>query len=326
MIGAQTCTLGAYVDCYLYDIDGNTVASSQLPIPASWEHVAQPAQPLELNETQEDYVAEGDGFRYAISKHYGQIRSIIAHGQEQLKAPVQLTVMRAPTDNERKVRGMWYKDTGDGRAEGLDRLFHKCYSCTSSGNTVTVEAAISGISRVPLLRYRATYSFYTDGNVKVTLDAQVREVCFWLPRLGFEFHTNAQTDAFRYYGRGPWENYCDMFDHARVDWHESNADREYVPYIMPQEHGNHMDVKVLQMDGGLTFRSDEAFCCNVSHYSALQLMRAKHTDELKKEDVTIIRIDCRSSGLGSHSCGPELPEKYRFSEKKVEKFNFWIGV
>ena len=48
-------------------------------------------------------------------------------------------------------------------------------------------------------------------------------------------------------------------------------------------------------------------------------------DELEKEDATIIRIDYKDSGIGSNSCGPELMHKYRFEEKKVENFTFYIG-
>ena len=47
------------------------------------------------------------------------------------------------------------------------------------------------------------------------------------------------------------------------------------------------------------------------------LYQAKHTDELKKDGKTHLRIDYKVSGLGSNSCGPELPEKYRLAEKEI---------
>jgi beta-galactosidase len=57
----------------------------------------------------------------------------------------------------------------------------------------------------------------------------------------------------------------------------------------------------------------------------MQLMRAMHTDELVEED-TIIRIDYKNSGIGSNSCGPELLEKYRLNEKRIENFSFRVKV
>ena len=189
-----------------------------------------------------------------------------------------------------------------------------------------MEGALSGISRVPFFRFRTDYTFYADGTVKVELSGDVRENCVWLPRLGFEFRTSGEKDAFRYFGRGELENYCDMHYHTRVGFYESTANQEYVPYIMPQEHGNHTGVKLLQMKDSLQFRADTPFECNVSHYGAMGLMRARHTDELVKEQGTVIRIDYKNSGVGSNSCGPDMLEKYRLSEKRIEGFTFYISL
>jgi beta-galactosidase len=121
------------------------------------------------------------------------------------------------------------------------------------------------------------------------------------------------------------ENYRDMRYHTKIGFYESDADSEYVNYIMPQEHGNHCDAKILDVNDGLKFTTDKIFEFNVSHYSSEMLMRAQHIDELEKEDATIIRIDYKNSGVGSHSCGPEMPEKYRLDEKKIENFEFVIA-
>ena len=322
----DSCKLGAYVDCFLYDSTGYEVAMAQLDMGAAREAVPAAKALARMKETEDAFIAFGEGFQYTLSKHYGQLTGILKNGVEQLTDRVRLTAMRAPIDNERRIKGIWYKDTRDWRAEGLDRLFQKCYSCTCSGSTVTVEGALAGISRVPFFRFRNDYTFYADGTVKVELSGDVRENCVWLPRLGFEFRTAGDQDAFRYYGMGPWENYCDMNGHTRVDFYESDADKEYVDYIMPQEHGNHTKVRLLEMKGGLTFRAEQPFECNVSHYSAMQLMRAMHTNELVKEGDTIIRIDYKNSGVGSNSCGPSLLEKYRLSEKHIEGFTFWLSV
>ena len=322
----DTCRLGAYLDCFLYDSTGYEVAMVQLDLGVKAEAMPMPEAPAKVEETEAFFIASGDGFRYAVSKHYGQLASIQKNGQELLTDRVQLTAMRAPIDNERRIKGIWYKDTRDWRAEGLDRLFHKCYSCTCQGSTVTVEGAISGISRMPFFRFKTSYTFFADGTVKVDLTGDVRENCVWLPRLGFEFRIAGDKDAFRYYGRGELENYCDMRYHARVGFYESNADREYVNYIMPQEHGNHTDVKLLEMKDSLSFRAEIPFECNVSHYGAMGLMRAAHIDELVKENDTIIRIDYKNSGVGSNSCGPEMLDKYKLKEKHIENFSFCFRV
>lgn len=232
--------------------------------------------------------------------------------------------MRAPTDNERNICNKWYK-CKSAWAEGFDKVFNKCYSCTATENTVTVEGSLAAVSRNPFFKYTVEYSFFADGSVKVTLKGDVREDCVWLPRLGFEFSTPYENDKFMYFGRGDGENYQDMKYHAKIGFYESDADSEYVNYIMPQEHGNHIETKLLEMLNGLKFESDTGFEFNVSHYSSKGLTAAKHTDEVKKENATTVRIDYKNSGVGSASTGPELLLKYRLKEKKIENFTFYIG-
>lgn len=122
---------------------------------------------------------------------------------------------------------------------------------------------------------------------------------------------------------GPEENYRDMNLHVTTGIFESRASEEYWPYILPQEHGNHTGCKWLEL-GGLRFEADKDFEINVSQYSARALTKAKHVDELLPDGRTHVRVDYKNSGLGSNSCGPELPEKYRLAEKNID-FGFTIG-
>ena len=147
----------------------------------------------------------------------------------------------------------------------------------------------------------------------------------YLPRLGFEFEIPKTNEKFKYYGMGPFENYMDMCHHTKVGLYESSPKEEYVPYIVPQEHGNHIKTKELCI-GGLKFES-EGFEFNVSNYTSEVLTNAKHTNELVENDNTIVRIDYKNSGIGSNSCGPELLDEYRLKEKdiffkfSISKFN-----
>ena len=55
------------------------------------------------------------------------------------------------------------------------------------------------------------------------------------------------------------------------------------------------------------------------------LFEAQHINELKSNGTTHVRIDYKNSGLGSHSCGPELMEKYRVLGKNID-FSFSIKM
>ena len=202
-------------------------------------------------------------------------------------------------------------------AENLNVTFNKVYICALKDGIILVEGALSGVSRMPLMKHTMTVTIHADGKVDLSLRGNVRKDAIWLPRLGFEWTLPAQSNAFAYYGHGPIESYRDMHHWAPVGMYESTAGEEYVPYVRPQEHGNHYGVKCLRI-GKLEFTADNSFECNVSEYSADALLRAEHTDELVKDGKVHLRVDYKVSGIGSHSCGPALSNRHRLEEKEID--------
>lgn len=313
---------GAYVDCFLYDETGYIVAQKQLEIDAEKVTSEYDATPAKTEENNNFVIFSGDNFKYTFLKNTGTFVSLIKGGQEQLSAPIKLSAWRAPTDNDRNIKTKWgWYNVWQG--ENLNRQMEMLYKVECQGGSVTAFAALSGVSRTPFFNYRVKYTVNISGEIKVELDGEIKEKCVWLPRLGFEIKVPYEINKFRYFGKGPYESYCDMNRASMVDWYESDADNEYVPYIMPQEHGNHTKTKVLKMENGLTFTAETEFDMNVSHYAIETIDKATHWNELKKDSVTNLRIDYKNSGIGSNSCGPELREKYRLAEKNIH-FVFYI--
>jgi len=276
----------------------------------------------EFEEDSNFIVSKGENYCYRFSKDLGTFVSFVKSGEEQLKAPIRITSMRAPTDNERhkKLKWYWYNTW---QAENLDRQFDKVYNCTFENGIITVEGSLSGVSRTPYFKYSVKYFVGDNGVINVALDGNVKEKCTWLPRLGFEIKTPAEKNIFKYYGMGPYENYCDMHHASLIDMYESDAQSEYVDYIRPQEHGNHTKVKLLEFKNGLIFETKSEMDINVSEYSSQMLMDSNHSNELKKDGHIHIRIDYKNSGIGSASCGTELLDKYKLSDKDIH-FEFSI--
>ena len=312
----EKCKLGAFINCYLLDKDGYKLAQKQLKSDVAEEKKIYDETPCEICEDDNFITFSGDKFCYTFSKRLGTFTSLKKYGTEQLLSPVRLSAWRAPTDNDRNIKSKWYwYNTWEG--ENLNRQFEFVYDCALNKNTVTVTGALAGVSRTPFFDYTLKYTVNKYGEIKAELLGKIKEKCIWLPRLGFEFKLPYKTDKFRYFGMGPTESYCDMSRHSEIGWYESDADSEYVPYIIPQEHGNHTKTKVLEIEGGLTFTAETEFDMNVSHYTAEMLDKAQHINEIIKDKGTNVRIDYKNSGIGSNSCGPELLEKYRFLEKDI---------
>ncbi|MDD6237729.1 MAG: glycoside hydrolase family 2 TIM barrel-domain containing protein [Clostridiales bacterium] len=315
------CVYGIYLNCYLYAC-GRMVAQTQHELPARKQKpnfCTTLAQPY-ING-QNIYIS-GKHFEYVFSKHYGTFISMKINGIEQLSDRIRLSAWRAPTDNDRNMKEYWGNDN-IWQGENLNVLFSKVYDCYLNDGVILVKGSLAGISRKPFFNYQLAVTVLADGRIELNLEGEVRENTIWLPRLGFEFVLQKGIKDFTYFGYGPSENYCDMRHAARMGLFESNVEREYVNYARPQEHGNHMGVKMLSI-GGMQISSESGFECNVSKYSTEMLTVAEHTNELVADGFTHLRVDYRVSGVGSASCGPALDEKYRLSEKQIQ-FSFTIS-
>lgn len=305
---------GLFLTCRLLK-DGEQLAMTQHELGV----VAQPVTPAGKAVVQEqgsDVIFSGEGFRYVFSKRCGAFTSLQLGGKELLAAPVRLTAWRAPTDNDRKIKIYWGSYDA-WRGERLDKQFQKVYSCTVSDGGIRLEGALAGVSRAPYLRFSLECNVGLAGEISFRLHGTVRENAVYLPRLGFEFVLEGENLPFRYFGCGPTESYCDERHAGSVNFYKSCAQDEYVPYVRPQEHGNHTDVRLLEISG-LRFESAAPFECCVSQYSTEAVERAAHTDELVSDGKTHLRVDYKVSGVGSASCGPELAEKYRLDEKTID--------
>ncbi len=301
-------TLGAYLNVSMKNKAGYEVAFTQ--------HELEAAKPIKSGVgkatiTQNGEYAEisGNGFSYKFNLHYGCIEAL----DDYLKTPMQLSVWRAPTDNDRTIRFKWFD-------ENYNKMHNKVYKAEISDNKIIVTGSLSSVSRSPFFKYETTYTFFEDGRIDVSLNGSFDNTRTFLPRLGFEFKVADKN--FSYFGYGPFESYIDMHHASHMGMHESNAKKEYVPYIKPQEHGNHYNTKLLKL-GDFSFASEQGFEINVSEYSVSELTNKLHDFELLKDEYTNVRIDYKVSGIGSGSCGPQLAERYQMNDKNVH-FEFSI--
>ena len=314
-----SCRWGAWLICQL-EKDGTLWATTCHALPC-WVQKEESQARAALTEDEYHIYASGEGFRYTFSKRYGVFESLVVDGQEQLAGRPELTAFRAPTDNDRNIQYRWMQ-LDEWQGENLNVSFMKVYDCRICKNEIVLLGSLAGISRAPVIRYCLRVTVDQAGRIDFAMDADVRPDAIWLPRFGYEFALPENVNRFGYYGNGPAESYRDLCHGGTVSWHESDADREYVPYVRPQEHGNHTGCRALRI-GKLEFFSDTDFEIHVSRYSTQALTAAEHTDELKADGKTHLRIDYKVSGLGSNSCGPDLEKPYRLEEKQI-RFHFSI--
>ncbi|MBO5287706.1 MAG: glycoside hydrolase family 2 [Clostridia bacterium] len=317
------CKLGASVDVDLIYEDGTVLGSLSQKIDCKRIVEKKDLKPATLVNEKFFVYAKGDNFEYRFNKQLGNFDSIKIKGKEILAEPVKLSAFRATTDNDKRMLCFWTKQD-EWRGENLDYTSTKVYGVKVSGNTITADCSLGGISRLPFFRFKTKVTIYDNGKISYSLTGDVREDAVWLPRLGYEFKLNKKHSGFEYYANGPFENYCDLCHHVRQDMFKSDVDNEYVNYVRPQEHGNHTCATYLNVGNKLVFTGKD-FEFNVSKYSIEQLWKANHTDEIGESLATNVRIDYKVSGIGSASCGPDLEPEFRLSEKKIA-FNFDVDI
>lgn len=143
-----------------------------------------------------------------------------------------------------------------------------------------------------------------------------------LPRLGVVMHIANQYNHFRWYGRGPHENYPDRKQSAEMGIWSASVDEQYIPYPQPQETGTKVDIRWLTLTNsagtGLLVVADQPIAASAIHFTASDLDKAEHTYELKRRNDVVLSLDAHHSGLGNASCGPGVLPGYEIPPEPAE--------
>ena len=68
--------------------------------------------------------------------------------------------------------------------------------------------------------------------------------------------------------------------------------------------------------------ADQPFSFSVNPYTTKQLCETLHSFELEENDFVNVCIDLAMRGVGSHSCGPDLPDEYEIPKEFKNTFKF----
>jgi beta-galactosidase len=149
---------------------------------------------------------------------------------------------------------------------------------------------------------------------EVELGAQLRD----LPRVGVLCVLEPGLERLEWLGQGPWESYADRQASALVGLYASTVTDEYVPYILPQEHGHHSAARWLALTdengAGLRVEGRPTIGFGASHFTANDLYSARHTVDLTPRPEVYLSLDHAQRGLGTASCGPDTRPQYRLTE------------
>lgn len=286
----------------------------------AWQQLALPGRaPSHARgravKPRRDGVLQTDRVRAVVDLAAGVLSELALDGRNLLVDGPRLQLWRAPTDNDglpqvpsrqSGVLPRWLE-------LGLDRLQLEVVSARAVGSAVELVHRAEG-----LVTHRQHYRLLATGELHVEnvveLASRLRDV----PRIGVGLTLAPGLERLAWYGRGPWEAYSDRLAATVVGRFESTVADQYVPYIVPQEHGHHPDTRWLTLTDdagfGLEVRGRPTIGFGASHFSAADLTAARHTNELEPRPEILLSLDHAQRGLGTASCGPDTAIRYRLLE------------
>jgi beta-galactosidase len=250
------------------------------------------------------------------------------HDIPMLVTGPQLNIWRAPLDNDgiKGWAGQDNKPLGRWLKAGIDRPVMQQQVLRIEGRgsrKLTLHCQQTAVMPGGRIQFNSQYQFGRELNQNnevqnslivrhhFVIDASLPD----LPRIGVRLELPADFEHLQWFGRGPHETYIDRRSAGVIAEHHSTVSDQYVPYILPQDHGNLTDIrwlKVCTQDGlGLKISADQVIEASASHYPHEILTPAFHTYEISPQANTWLCLDAMQRGVGGASCGPDTLAQYR---------------
>ena len=311
----------AYLTVSTLDKNGSDVGFDQFKMPSE-PLAACPFMPvitgkkaLRVDEERKCITISGENgggvFEYVIDKSTGLLSRMNVNGLELLTRPMDYNLWRAPDP-----RDAWVKKWSNAR---YDRVSPRVYGtkCLPDSDGISLESSISlgANSLEPCIRGTAAVRIGNDGAVTIKLSGKMHKAFPPPPRFGVRLFLDKSLENAEYFGCGPYENYIDKRQGARVGMFESDLDGLFEDYTRPQENGSRYGVSYLKLSGGksslyASARPDAKFCFSASQYTREELENTKLNWELTPCGDTVLCLDSAVAATGFGSRGSQFMERH----------------
>ena len=281
--------------------------------------------PIKVVKSDFNIGVKGEGFSVMFSADRKMLTSYKYNGVELIEEFPKMNFWRAPIDNDNGC-GMPF-DTAQWK---LASMYTKCVDMQVSENgteSATVKYTYELATR-PVAHVVVTYTVTGDGVVKVDMDYKKVEGLPAIPDFGMLFTLPVDYDQIKYYGLGPCDNYIDRKEGGKLGIFTTTTQDEIQPYLVPQECGNHCDVRWFEVTDrrgrGVRISSATPFEASALPYNPHELENARHHYDLARPHHTVVRASAGMYGVGGDDSwgAPTLDEYITKNEDKHFSFEF----
>lgn len=275
--------------------------------------------PIKLNEVDDELIISGKNFEYRMNKTDGSFSNLTYNNNTYIQAGPLFNIWRAPTSNDidpwgamayseaKKTPGLGRSIDNQLRTLGMRnfdvQIDHIQTEQINNKVVVSISKQNSSTNMRGAFTCNEQYTFQPNGQIDfeviVTPQGEMPDM---LPKLGYQLAIPKTHKNIEWYGRGKFETYPDRKTGAKVGIYKSNIDDEFVPYLIPQDYGNHTDVRWLKVENksgkGFQIKSQELLNFSYHKYSTENLSRAMYSFQLKESDANFLNLDFEVSGVG----------------------------
>lgn len=258
---------------------------------------------------------------FTVDAETGNISSLTNNGVEQLATPISLSLYRPITENDNRDKGNQWKK------QGLPDFTQKATSIKAKNNVVTVSTELTNKDGKSL--GTAQYKYSVSANNTLNVD------CYFVPdtatvkslaRVGLTYRAEKDKAwSISYLGRGEVETYADRKACGLIGVYNTNPEKNFHYYIVPQSTGNHTDMRWVSFNNALTVTSDAIFNFSAVPYSDANIDAANHINQLVADGLVTVHLDAYQSGVGTATCGPGVLPQYQVPVQPTQfsfHFNF----
>lgn len=275
------------------------------------------------NDDKWEVVINTSNSQIVVDKVTGGITSICKNGAEKLRQPILPNFVRASIDNDR------YENVNMDIVKAIMGVykFHKA-SKKLAPKSVWFEET-DGLVTINMnwkFRYGKLTTQYVFGDDVIDFNLKIKPICD-LIRYGFKFSPRKEVKDMCFYAKGPFENYCDRQSAAILREYKGVAEDFNHEYLSPQENGNHVGARVLDLgtidNGFVILAKNKSFEFGVLPYSMEKLEEATHAHELEKDDYLSVTIDGKQRGVGGDiPAMATLKPQYKIRARQLHELNF----
>lgn len=284
---------------------------------------------VKVKQASGSIVLKAGGSKLVFDTGSGVVRQFKSGGKNLICKDFGLkpNFWRAPVDND---WGNKYPNRAGAWKFDANLLSAKVEKADGVASVVAVYSLPFGCSET--VRYSLCSG---TGNLHISVDfkGSVKKAVE-VPRIGFRMRLKASADSFRYFGRGPVENYIDRNTAAFLGLYEGSAEKELYPYVRPQETGHHTDCNWLEIGKMRVTAAESPFEFNALRASIEDLDPRNedgsriwgHVNDIPVRPYVELCIDGAMTGVGGYDSWGAKPEPSRtlFSNQNYH-YGFVIG-